>query len=125
MPCAAEMADLATEWGSTPFLFTTSAAGIAALPSHTVLTTEILEATPTAIWTALGGEGTAVETVVGSFKPYPGETAGTVVGRLRVQAGTLTVCQLPVTGVDSSAGALARALIGDVINYARASLEVG
>jgi hypothetical protein len=124
LPVAASMTDLVTEWGSTPFLFTTNAAGIASLPHQTVLTTETLEATPTAVWTSLGDQTKPVETLVGVLKPYPAQVVGTVVGRVRVHAGTLTVCQLPVARNAAAGSALARSLIVDVINYARPPLEV-
>ena len=120
----AEMTELATEWGSTPFVFTTSAAGIASLPAQTILTTELLEATPTAVWTSLGDAVMHLETLVGVLKPYPAQVTGTVVGRLRVHEGTLTLCQLPVLVGASAGSALARSLVGDVIGYARTPLEV-
>jgi hypothetical protein len=120
LPTAAAMADLATEWGSIPFLFTTSAAKLAALPPQSVLTTEILEVTPTAVWTVLGEPGASVETSVGVFKPNPGQITGMAVGRLGIHGGTLTVCQLPVMDAAAAGSAVARAVVADVVQYARA-----
>lgn len=121
LPIPAGMTDLATQWGSTPFLFTTDARGIGSLPSQRVLTTEILEVTPTTVWTSLGAQ---VETLVGVFKPDPERVVGTVVGRLRAHNGTLTLCQLPLAAAASAGSALALALGRDVIEYAKASLGV-
>lgn len=124
LPVRAEMTDLVTEWGSTPFLFTTAASGIASLPAQALLTTEILEATPTAVWTSLGDSNTQVELILGVLKPYPAPVTGTVVGRLRVHGGTLTLCQLPLAEAATAGHALALSLVGDVIGYAQAPLEV-
>ena len=124
IPLPAAMSALATGWGSTPFVFTTDAGRIGSLPAQTVLSTEILEVTPDSVWTALGGPGTHVETVVGVFKPFPHQVVGTAVGRLRVHEGTLTVCQLPLTGLARAGNPLARALLGDIVVYANAPLEV-
>jgi hypothetical protein len=77
-----------------------------------VLTTELLSVDPAAAWTSLDGQPWADHTVVGVFKPYPGQLAGSVVGRLRVAGGTLWLCQLPlcaavVAGDAAAAGILA------------------
>jgi hypothetical protein len=119
LPVPAQMADLATEWGSTPFLFTTSNACLAALPQQTVLTTEILEATPSAVWTSVGDGTEPLETLVGVLKPFPAQVVGAVIARTRAHSGTLTLCQCPVAEMGAAGSALAYALISDVIQYAR------
>src|SRR5258708_27710003 len=117
------MTELATEWGSTPFVFTTSANDLASLPAQTILTTEILEATPTAVWTLLGGAGTHVETLVGVLKPYPAQVTGIVVGRVRVHGGTLTLCQLPVAAGAKAGGGLGPSVVGGGLGYRRTPPE--
>jgi hypothetical protein len=111
-PMHAEMTDLATEWGSTPFVFTTGAVGLPSLPRETVLTTEILEVAPEAVLTSVGG---LAKVVVGVLKPPPGAVVGAVVGRSDVAEGVLTFCQLPLTDAASRSDPLARALLADVL----------
>jgi hypothetical protein len=114
-PVHAEMADFATEWGSTPFVFTTGAAGLPSLPRETVLTTEILEVAPEAVLTSVGGLG---KVVVGVLKPPPGGVVGAVVGQSNVGEGVLTFCQLPLINAASRSDPLARALLADVLRLA-------
>jgi hypothetical protein len=121
LPIPAAMTDLTTQWGSTPFVFTTDVAGLASLPAKTVLTTEILEVTPDAVWTTVAGEFVAVETIVGVLKPPPEPVLGTVVGRLPVAEGWLTFCQLPLIESISAGSALAVALLGELVAYAEGS----
>jgi hypothetical protein len=118
LPFPAEMTDLRTEWGSTPFIFTTDATGLPSIPTRTVLTTEILEATPNVVWNANAGASFAAETIVGVLKPPPDPVVGTVVGRRPVGDGSLTVCQLPLTEGAATSRALGVALLGELIGYA-------
>jgi hypothetical protein len=115
LPVAAEAVALATQWGSTPFLFTTDAVTSAVLPRRRVLATELLSVTPTAAWTSLAGRPWADETFVGVFKPYPGQVTGTVLGRLPVGDGALWLCQLPlcagVAAGDAAAAGILAALV--------------
>jgi hypothetical protein len=115
--------DLRTEWGSTPFTYTTESLGLPALPTGTVLTTEILEVTPDVVWTGFGGVSTRVETLVGVIKPPPAPVLGTVVGRLSVGAGRLTVCQLRLTDQVVDGSALATALLSELVTYAGSTKE--
>jgi len=112
------MTDLRTEWGSTPFIFTTDAPGLPSLPSRTVLTTEILEATPNVVWNVDAGTSFAGETVVGVLKPPPDPVVGTIVGRRPIGDGSLTVCQLPLTEVAATGNALGVALLTELVGYA-------
>jgi hypothetical protein len=114
----AALTDLTTQWGSTPFLFTTDAVGLASLPAQRVLTTELLEVTPDAVWTVTPGGDFPVETIVGVLKPPPEPVLGTVVGRLRVGEGWLTVCQLPLIESIAAGSALAAALLRELVGYA-------
>lgn len=118
LPIPAAMTDLTTQWGSTPFVFTTDVAGLASLPAETVLTTEILEVTPDAVWTTFAGGSVVVETIVGVLKPPPEPVLGTVVGSLPVGEGWLTVCQLPLVESVAAGSALAVALVGELVGYA-------
>jgi hypothetical protein len=115
LPVAASAAALATEWGSTPFLFTTDALASDVLPRTRVLTTELLSVDPAAAWTSLDGQPWAEHTVVGVFKPYPGQLAGTVVGRLRVDAGTLWLCQLPLCAAVLAGDAAAAGMLAGLV----------
>jgi hypothetical protein len=118
LPVPAAMTDLRTEWGSTPFIFTTDAPGLPSIPTRTVLTTEILEATPDVVWNAHEGASFAAETIVGVLKPPPDPVVGTIVGRRPVSDGSLTVCQLPLTEAAAVCGALGVALLGELVAYA-------
>jgi hypothetical protein len=122
LPLPATAAALATEWGSTPFLFTTDSPAFAGLPRRRVLTTELLSVVPDAVWTGLSGRRWAEHTVVGAYKPYPGEIAGTVLGRLDVGAGTLWLCQLPLCAAAVAGDATATAVLAAVV---RAQLVSG
>ena len=53
LPVAATAADVATEWGSTPYLFT-GANTLPSLPPTTVLTTHLMSVVPDLVWTQLG-----------------------------------------------------------------------
>jgi glycosyl hydrolase family 2 len=95
MPVEAAAIDVATEWGSTPFLFT-GPATLPSLPANTVLTTQLMSVVPDTVWTRLAGSDFATETLVGLWKPEPGPIRGTVLGRVRVPRGRLWVCQSPL-----------------------------
>ncbi|MDT4942234.1 MAG: hypothetical protein QOJ34_2323, partial [Pseudonocardiales bacterium] len=87
------------------------------LPPCRVLTTELLSVVPTGVWTGRGGRRWAGHTVVGVYKPHPGEIAGTVLGRLGIGAGTMWLCQLPlcaaVAAGDPAASAILAAIVRD------------
>jgi hypothetical protein len=117
LPVPAAAAELATEWGSTPFLFTTDAPTREVLPRRRVLTTELLSVSPTAAWTNLAGLPWAEQTFVGVMKPYPARLTGTVLGRSGVGGGTLWLCQLPlcaaVNAGDPAAAGILAAIVHD------------
>jgi hypothetical protein len=51
------------------------------------------------------------------LKPPPGELLGTVVGRVPVGPGLLTVCQLPLTDAAQGGDPLALALLSDLLRW--------
>jgi hypothetical protein len=115
LPVPASAAALATEWGSTPFLFTTAEVACDALAPTRVLTTELLSAVPSAVWTELAGRPWAEHTAVGVFKPFPGQITGTVLGWLTVGSGTLSLCQFPLCAAVLAGDAAAAALLSAVV----------
>jgi DNA-binding transcriptional ArsR family regulator len=113
------LTSLDTAWGSTPFIFTTAEPALAALPRAAVLASELLSASPDLVYTDLGEGPFAGEPAVAVLKPPPGELRGTVVGRVPVGQGLLTVCQLPLTDAALAGDPLALALIGDLLRWSR------
>jgi hypothetical protein len=114
-PIDVQIEDLATEWGSTPFVFTTESNGLASLPVNTVLTTEIVEVAPNAVLTSITG---LTDAFVGVVKPPPGPIVGAVVGRAQVSGGVLTFCQLSLIEAATRLDPLARALVADLLRLA-------
>ena len=120
LPAPLQLTSLDTAWGSTPFIFTTAEPAIAALPQAAVLASELLSASPDFVYTDLGeGPFAGGAPAVAVLKPPPGELRGTVVGRVPVGPGLLTVCQLPLTGAALAGDPLALALISDLLAWAR------
>ena len=118
LPIALRLVDLATAWGSTPFIFTTSQPGLTSLAASSVLATELLSIAPEFVFTHVGNGPFAVETAVGVLKPPPDGIVGTVVGRAPVLAGWLTVCQLPLAEQAVAGDPLCGALLFDLLNWA-------
>jgi hypothetical protein len=115
LPAPIRLSSLDTSWGSTPFIFTTGERALTALPQAAVLASELLSASPDYVYTDLGGRPFATETAVAVLKPPPGELLGTVVGRMTVGRGLLTVCQLPLTDAALAGDPLALALLSDLL----------
>lgn len=113
-----ELSSLATEWGSTPFIFTNLRAPLPSLPGGQVLATELLSTTPEHVYTRFGLPGDAAVCAVGVLKPPPGPVDGLVVGQRPVLGGTLTVCQLPLIGGALKGDALCRGLFVDLLAWA-------
>ncbi len=111
------LSSLDTAWGSTPFIFTTDEPALTALPHAAVLASELLSASPDYVYTDLGGRPFAMATAIGVLKPPPGELLGTVVGRMAVGQGLLTVCQLPLTDAALAGDPLALALLSDLVRW--------
>jgi hypothetical protein len=119
-PIVLRLVDLATAWGSTPFIFTTSQPALTCLPGRSVLTTELLSMAPEFVFTRVGDEPFAAETAIGVLKPPPDPIVGTVVGRAPVLKGWLTVCQLPLTEQAMAGDPLCSALLCDLLLWAAA-----
>jgi hypothetical protein len=115
LPLPATAVALATEWGSTPFLFTTDALTSDVLPRRRVLTTELMSVDPSVAWTKLNGRPWAEHTFVGVFKPYPGQLTGTVLGRMAVGTGTLWLCQLPLCAAVEAGDAAAAGILAALV----------
>jgi hypothetical protein len=119
LPGSLRLESLATAWGSTPFIFTSSQPELTSLPQGSVLASELLSTAPEYVYTDVGGRPFAPDTAVGVLKPPPRELMATVVGRVRVERGLLTVCQLPLASAARSGEPLAAALLGDLLRWAR------
>jgi hypothetical protein len=118
LPIELRLVDLATAWGSTPFIFTTSQPALTSLAANSVLTTELLSVAPEFVFTHVGNGPFAPETAVGVLKPPPDGIVGTVVGRAPAAAGWLTVCQLPLLGQAVAGDPLCAALLCDLLDWA-------
>jgi hypothetical protein len=119
LPVPATAVDIATEWGSTPFLFTTADSGLPGLPGGRILTTEPMPVVPDTAWTTVDGQPWSARTLVGLYKPYPGEITGTLVGAHPVGAAWLWLCQLPLTAAVNEGDPLALALLADLLSRLR------
>jgi Glycosyl hydrolases family 2, TIM barrel domain/Glycosyl hydrolases family 2, sugar binding domain len=119
LPVPIRLSSLDTAWGSTPFIFTTAAPALTALPHGAVLASELLSASPDYVYTELAGRPFATETAVAVLKPPPGELLGTVVGQLAIEPGLLTICQLPVTDAALAGDPLALGLLSDLLRWPR------
>ena len=91
LPVPGTAVDVATAWGSTPFLFT-GPTTLPGLPPTTVLTTHLMATAVDVVWSSLD----ASQTLVGLWKPAPGPVSGTVVG----QVDRLWLCQLSLEAAD-------------------------
>ena len=119
LPIPATAVDIATEWGSTPFLFTTADPGLPGLPGGRVLTTEAMPVVPDTVWSTLDGQPWPARTLIGLYKPYPGQITGTVLGAHPVGPGWLWLCQLPLNHAAGHGEPLALALLADLLSRLR------
>jgi len=117
LPIPAELTDVATAWGSTPFLFTTGELAVPSLPPVTVLSAEVMSIVPDAVWTRLGDAAFPPRVVAGMWKPFPDEIAGTVVGETSVGPGRLVVCQFPLTAAVRHGDPMATAVLADLLGH--------
>jgi hypothetical protein len=114
-----ELTSLATEWGSTPFVFTNGTAELVpSLPARRVLATELLSATPEHVYTRFGERRDSTVCAVGILKVPPAPIDGLVVGRRAVLGGRLTVCQLPLAAGVVAGDALCTGLLVDLLSCA-------
>ena len=118
LPVSASMADLATEWGSLPYFFSTRERRLTAVPAGVVVTTELLCITPTVVYTALGDERWPEGLALGMYKPAPGRLTGFVVGAVPVGRAHLWFCQLPLVDAAVADDATAVTTLSDLLRAA-------
>ena len=112
LPVALTAVDVATEWGSTPFLYTGDEPVLRAAEPGTVLTTELLTVVPdVVVRSTLPG----LRTAVGMYKPFPDEIDGVAVGSVPVGAGRLWLCQLPVVAAAAQDDPTAVRVLADLV----------
>ncbi|GAA4613146.1 hypothetical protein GCM10023195_56750 [Actinoallomurus liliacearum] len=117
LPIPAELTDVATAWGSTPFLFTTDAPAVPSLPQATVLSVEPMSIVPDAVWTRIGDRPFPGNVVAGMWKPFPDEIAGTIIGETQVGPGRLLVCQFPLLAAARRGDPMATAVLADLLRH--------
>jgi hypothetical protein len=120
VPFPLHLVDLATAWGSTPFIFTTTQGAFTSLAPCSVLASELLSVAPEFIFSDGSDRPPMAETAIGALKPPPEPLVGTVVGRVPVLGGQLTICQLPLTKGASAGDPLCAAVLADVLGWAAA-----
>ena len=116
-PMPAELAEVATAWGSSVFHFTCDQRALPSLPERAVLAGEDATVVPTHLLTGLGGRTWPQTTVVGAFKPVPDPLAGPVVGAEQVGSGRLVTCQYRLPSRPPGRPA-ALAILGDLLRWA-------
>ncbi len=120
IPFPLRLVDLATAWGSTPFIFTTSQGGFTSLAPCSVLAGELLSLAPESVVTQLADQPHQGRAAVAVIKPPPEPLVGMVVGQVPVLGGRLTMCQLPLAAGASAGDPLCTAVLGDVVRWAAA-----
>jgi hypothetical protein len=116
LPVAAVAIDLATEWGSLPYFFSTQERRLSAVPVRTVVTTELLSVTPSVVYTALGADPWPATLVLGMYKPDPRRASGSVVGAIPLHRGHLWFCQLPLVDAACVDDPTAVATLSDLLD---------
>jgi Glycosyl hydrolases family 2, TIM barrel domain/Glycosyl hydrolases family 2, sugar binding domain len=117
-PMPAELAEVATAWGSTVFHFTCDQRVLPSLPERAVLAGEDATVVPTHVLTGLGGRTWPETTVVGAFKPVPDPLAGPVVGSEQVGSGRLVTCQYRLAEPARRGDPAALAILGELLSWA-------
>ena len=117
-PMPAELAEVATAWGSTVFHFTCDQRALPSLPERAVLAGEDATVVPTHVLTGLGGRAWPETTVVAAFKPVPDPLAGPVVGAEQVGSGRLVTCQYRLAEPAGRGDPAALAILGDLLHWA-------
>ncbi len=121
LPVPAVMVDVATEWGSLPYVFSTDESVLGAVPAGTVVTTELLSITARVVYRTLDGARWPQRLVLGMYKPAPNGLTGTVVGALPVHHGRLWLCQLPIVAAALRDDPTAVATLADLLGAAAAA----
>lgn len=114
-PGADALLEIRSEWGGTPFRYTTDTPVVRAFPPQAVLHVHDSDVAPDAV---VVPAAPVVAAAVGVFKPLPRQAAGLVVGALAVGGGTLVVCQYRLQTASASASATAQAVFADVVSWA-------
>lgn len=114
LPADLAPVDVATAWGSTPFLYAGDEVRLGTVVPGTVLTTELLSVAPDVVLRRPAPDAD-VRTVVGMFKPFPDEIDAIALGSARVGAGELWVCQLPLVAAAAQGDPTAVRVLADVV----------
>ncbi len=117
-PVPVAMAELATEWGSTDFRFSTDHGALPSLPRRTVLVAEDSTVQARVVVARVEGQPFPDTPVIIAYKPVPGALTGTAVGSHAVGAGRLVFCQYRLSAAAASGDAAARAVLGDLLRWA-------
>ena len=104
-----------TEWGGTPFRYTTDTPVIGSFPPRAVLHVHDADIAPDAI---LVPAAPVTGAAVGVFKPPPRPAAGLVLGALEVGGGTLIACQYRLQAALAAGSATAEAVLADIVSWA-------
>ena len=104
-----------TEWGGTPFRYTTDTPVIGSFPPRAVLHVHDADIAPDAILVPAAPVTCAA---VGVFKPPPRPAAGLVLGALEVGGGTLIACQYRLQAALAAGSATAEAVLADIVSWA-------
>lgn len=115
-PGAHGLASIRTEWGGTPFRYTTDEPVVRAFPARTVLHVHDADIAPDAI---VVPAAPVAHAAVGLFKPPPRPANGLVLGALSTGGGVVVVCQYRLHD-DALAGRVtAQGVLGDVLTWAQ------
>lgn len=121
LPVAMTAVEVATEWGSTPFLYAGAQDILQAVGTTTVLTTELMTVVPDVVLRH-PESGAPGQVVVGMYKPLPGQIDATVVGFLPVASGELWICQLPLVREAAADDPTAVRVLADLVTAASATI---
>jgi hypothetical protein len=113
LPGAFEAIDIATEWGSTPFLYSTPGAMLHGVEAGAVLTTQLLTVIPDV---AIHAPDLPIRTMIGLYKPFPGEADSAIVASVPTGEARLWLCQLPVVAPASGGDPTAIAVLSDLLS---------
>lgn len=116
-PGAAALVHVRTEWGGTPFRYTTDTPGIRSFPPRTVLHIHDADIAPD---TLVRPDAAVRYACVGVLKPPPRPASGLVLGAIAAGGGTIVVSQYRLHDPLLQGSATAHALLADVIDLAKA-----
>lgn len=114
-PAATALDHVRTEWGGTPFRYTTDTPGIAAFTPRTVLHVHDADIAPD---TLLRTDAPIRYACVGVLKPPPLPARGLVLGAIEVGGGIIIVCQYRLHDPLLRGSATAHSVLTDVVELA-------